>query len=237
VAFNRDAVAPHRARTDCNELTELGIKLPKPVADALAVLDGIGQPTPPAPGALVNAVLDGASQDDLDRLALAELAAPLVRDAYGRASIAAADDVTAAIRTSRNEIHTALAKLATAAIDKLTTAATIDEPLEALVRAGRHTDAETVVAADLTAATLDRLYRTRERLLWPRGRYPVAAVTRWREPEYAGHGFLEGIRAGGTLWFPDFESACELAEQIQAEQRSAEQAVLASQKERVPADV
>lgn len=236
MAFNRDAAGPMRARTDCAELTELGIKLPKPVADALAALDRIGRPTTPAPGAMVAAVLDGADETELHRLALAELAEPLVRDAYGRAGIVAADDVAAAIRASRNEIHAGLAKLATSAIDTLTAAASIDVGLEDLIRSGRHTDAEKVVAADLTAATLDRLYRTRERLLWPRGRYPSAAVTRWRETEYAGHGFLEGLRAGGTLWFPSFDEACALAEQIQAEQRSAEQAVLAG-KERVPADV
>lgn len=134
----------------------------------------------------------------------------------------------AAIRSNADEIHAGLAKLAKAAIERLQQVAAVGSiALEHLVRAGRHKDAELVASSAATEQNLEALYVFRERLLWPRGRYPSAGVTRWTDPEYAGCGFVDGLVRGGKLWFPTFSQAVELAAELQERQRDHDRAVLA----------
>lgn len=232
MSFNRDAAAPHRAREATKQLRERGVKLPKLVGDALATLDRIEASRPPAAdtGAIRDLFLAGNTDADaLHAAALAELAQDLVRTGHGQAVQHAAFAVLDAIADAANEIHAALAKLAGQHIDRLTKAAAIDTALDALIRSGRAADAEVIATAEIDARELDALYRWRDRYLSPSNRRPVLDVTRWREPDFGGHAFIDGLRAGGTLWYPTAAEAAELAAELH-QQREAEAAILAGAK-------
>lgn len=231
MAFNRDLASPQRVRTALSRFAELGITLPKTVIDARDALTKIEKaaPKPPAPGALAQAILDGASEDEQLRIAMIELTLNTRREGYSRARAAAAEAVFEAIRASKDEVHQSLSKLATAAIEKLRKTADVhDVPLEALVRAGRHKDAELIASANVVERQLEALYRLRQDLLWPADRWLVQPVDRWFHPDHAGHGFIEGLRVGGRLWFPTFEEAAARAGDLQAQRQANETAVLAT---------
>lgn len=229
MSYNRDAGTVLRARQALSRLNELDVKRPKAVAAAVETLDRLESFALTPPDALPSAIVAGAEQAELERIALAEIAAQPIRDALGKAKMGAADAVLTAINDEKAEIHAQLAKQANFAIDKLTAVAAIGGiPLDALVRAGRHRDAEAVASAAVTEQSLDALYRLRDQLLWPRGRFPVVDVTRWRDPAFAGFAYLEGISRGGQLWFPSWAEATALASELHDAQRADEAAVLAA---------
>ena len=87
--------------------------------------------------------------------------------------------------------------------------------------------AEVIATSEIDARELDALYRWRDRYLSPSNRRPVLDVTRWREPEFGGHGFIDGLRAGGTLWYPTAAEAAELATELHRQQQQSDEAVLA----------
>lgn len=228
MGFNSDSAAPHRARTAVQQLHELGIEPPPAVAAALATLDRIEAATPQAPptSAIADAVLDD-DQDAIDDAIIAELAAPLIRAGHAQARQRAGHAVMAAITgPAAKTIHTALSALAAGHIKRLEKAAAITAPIEKLVRDGRHEEAGIVATASVDEAALDALHRWRDRHLGGNHR-PVPDVSRFREPDFANHGALEGIRAGGTAWYPSPREASALAAQLTARRGADEQAVLA----------
>ncbi|AFJ37129.1 hypothetical protein [Mycobacterium sp. MOTT36Y] len=229
MSYHRDAGLIHRARQALSRLNELDVKPPKAVATAVETLDRLEAFRLTPPDALPAAIVAGAEQAELERIALADIAAAPIRDALGKAKMGAADAILEAIHGSRDEIHAQLAKQANVAIEKLTAVAALGGiPLDALVRAGRHRDAEAVASAAVTEQSLDSLYRLRDQLLWPRGRFPVVDVTRWRDPAFAGSAYLEGLSRGGKLWFPSWAEATGRATELHEAQRADEAAVLAA---------
>ena len=231
MSYNASAAIPIRARSALNRLAELGIKLPKPVADAANLLTATETftPAPRDPHALRDAILAGKDHDTLHAIVLADYAHSKIDTAASAARTHAAHTVLAAIRNAASEIHPQLATLAQATIEKLRAAAKVgDVPLDALVRAGRHADAEAVAGAAVAEQQFLDLCQTRRRLLWPERRgLPIIDVTVWTDPAFNGHSLIHGLNAGGELWFGTYSEVCQRADQIAAAEANADQAVLA----------
>lgn len=129
------------------------------------------------------------------------------------------------------KIHKQLAELAQAAIANLERAAKVDAPLEQLVAERRNDEADLLVNADRAAADLTGLYRLRDDLLpggrrWI-GRLPVPSeLTRWRDNKplldngLRPAAFLEGLRAGGELYFADADGIQEHVAKVLAAHRA-----------------
>lgn len=213
--FNSYSAAPQRARTAVSRLSELGVKLAKPITDAFAVLERLEKPLQQPPRrALRDALIDGADLAELQAIALAELTAPAIENARLAARGHAAEAVMDAIEDSAASIHKQLAERAAGAIAKLKAAADVgDVPLDRLLRDGRTEDAQFVAVAEVTAGELDRLYTLRDRLLWNKTR-PVRDVSRWTDDRYAGCAFVDGLRRGGELWFPTKDEAVQHGRQL-----------------------
>jgi hypothetical protein len=217
MAWDNPNLAPTKAHNAMSRFTELRVAIPKKVATAYDGLKRIeAQTATHDRHGVRDAVLSGADDETLRQLALAELAAPIIADARANARLHASIAVLDAIADSASEIHTGMAKLAQKAIQVLEGAAKVaDVPMNRLVLDGRHDDATLVAQSETTAAQLDRLFTLRDRLLWDKRR-PVVDVSRWKSPEHAGMAFIEGIHAGGTIWFPDQATAIDHGQRLAA---------------------
>ncbi|MGV0797174.1 hypothetical protein ABQF26_09425, partial [Mycolicibacterium elephantis] len=226
---------PFRARAALKQLDQHAIPLPQAVAAAVKVLDRI-EANPvhdPPPHALHDAILDGASLNQLDQLALRQLAHSRVRDAWAQARLTAAVDVLTAILAARNDIHTDLAALADECIDKLKRIADLGNTrLDTLIREGKTDAARLVADKELTGGQLNDLYQFRDVYLTPPDIDPRPHgidCTRWREPRKVRnlHGdnvtdtLITGLKRGGQLWYPSAAKAAEAAAPIVAERQAA----------------
>ncbi|MGV0796046.1 hypothetical protein ABQF26_03705 [Mycolicibacterium elephantis] len=230
MTWNRREGAPYRLRAALKQFAEHDVALPKAVDQAVALLDRI-EATPPAdpdPRALHDAIIDGASPDQLDQIALRQLAHGRVRDAWAQARLTAAADALDAILNHRNDIHEQLAEVADDCISKLERIAALgDARLDELIRTGRTDDARALADKAVVATTLDALYQLRDTVLVQPGLDPRPGgvdCTRWRNPGKARnlHGdladrYLAGITRGAGLHYPTPEQAAELAAPIAAE--------------------
>ncbi|BBY84172.1 hypothetical protein H7I53_18370 [Mycolicibacterium pulveris] len=233
--WNRREGAPYRLRAALKKFAEHDVDLPKPVARAVELLDRIeANPVPdPSPHTLHDAVLDGASLDQLDQLALRQLAHGRVRDAWAQARLTAAANALDAILDCRNEIHAALAEVADDCISKLERIAELgDARLDTLIREGKTDAARLVADKELTGSQLNELYQFRDVYLTPPEIDPRphgVDCTRWREPRKVRnlHGdnvldtLITGLKRGGQLWYPSAAEAAEAAAPIVAEHQAA----------------
>lgn len=214
------------------QFAERGIKFPKSVTDALAVVDRIDAQTPPTPSptAIREAILAGASDDEIDGLLLAELGAQRLRSEHTQARVEAALLALRAIRSAHDAIYPQLKAQADKAIAHLEAVAQMDDArLEDLVRDGRHEDAQLLVAVEVTAAELSNLWTLRDTYLYDRDGAAVGMIncSRWRDPriidrhargdETLVQALLNGLRRGGALWYPTQAEAIAAAEPIVAE--------------------
>jgi hypothetical protein len=246
MSWDRRQSAPYTVRTVLKQFDDREIELPETVTAAVAELQRIQaeHPAEPEHAALHDAVLAGADRAELDRLLLIELGAQRLRVAYTQATLTAADRVLGAIMRARDEIHPQLRALADDAIAKLTAVAKLgDATLDALVREGRHDDAQAVAAVDITAAELNELYNLRDQHIVPGGAQALSVghvnASRWRDPIAAAHysggatlaeQFLTGLKGGVELWFPTPEEAVEVAQPIYARLQAEAEEVAAHQR-------
>lgn len=218
-------------RTALDAFTTRGLEHPQPVTEAVELWQHIRATRPDQPDryALRDAVIAGADESELGGVLLAELGAQHIRNAWNQAEQMIAKHALDLIVTHRADYHAPLAVQAGELIGKLEAIAAIGRvPLDALVRAGRHTDAELVASLSNVAADLDSAYRVRDVYLVAGGykRLKVGQFdcSRWANPtdiEGAvgggldlGASFVAGITAGGKLWFPDDTAAREAAQKL-----------------------
>jgi hypothetical protein len=218
------------ARGAIAQFRQYEIKIPKPVADEVANLDRVAASNPPDldPRAAARAIADGATPEQVAELLTAALVHPSHRQAVAEAARIAAGRVLAAIKRTADEIHEQFRAQALDLIEKLEATAELDVPLNALIRAGRDSEARLLADVDLNAEALNRLYQVRSQSVWAGERFHVngANCGEWRDPRkveshlnestLAGN-YLAGIRAGGELWFATPEESRQAGEVVAAE--------------------
>ena len=228
MAWNRRDGSPYRVRNLLAALDARGIDQPAPVADAVAVLDRIedDKPAEPEQLALHDAIVAGATPDELNAVVLAELGSHRIRTAFEQARLTAAVDVLRAVLDSRHEIHEHLAAQAAGLIEKLEAIAALDDAkLDTLIREGRHDDARLLADKEIVGQELSELHQLRDLYLTPPGvevRPSGVDCTIWVDPRKAPHlhgdtradVFLDGIRKGAQLHYPSAEQAAEAAAPI-----------------------
>jgi len=183
-----------------------------------------GAPAEPPVTAIRDAVLAGADPDVIGSALLHQLGANQLSAAWAQAATEAAYRALAAILAEREDLHAQLKIQADDAIEKLGRLATIDVPLDTLIREGRTDDARLLADKELIGGELHALYELRDVALIPgtvrTARAGHVDATRWRNPGDVSHhltgssiaeSFVAGLRAGGILWFPTQEQALEAA--------------------------
>lgn len=230
--FNDRNTWNYRAKQALEEFGARGIDLPKPVLEAVQVLERVeaSKPSAPAQTAIRSAIVAGAPQDEIDRLILADLGATRLSSEWTQARTDSAGAVLAAIRAAEPTLQPALAKLADAAIGKLAQVAALGNvKLDALIRAGRQSDAALLADAETTAAELTALFRLRDEFLVVGGGRALTVngvnCSVWRDPDAAAQyskgsrpvdQYLSGLSANVPLWFPSGSDAIEAATVIAA---------------------
>lgn len=230
MVWNRREGAPYRARAVIKALNQRGIPLTASIDAAVDVLDRVeaGLPPEPSPTALHDAVLAGADAEHLDGLVLKELGHSRIRAAYAQAKLSAAVQVLRAVIADRHELHPHLAERAAECIDTLKQCASIDAPLDSLIRSGRTGDAKALADKELAGRELAELFQLRDIHLTPEGidaRPAGVDCTQWVNPGKVSHlhgdtpadRYVNGLRRGGELHYPTPEQAAELAAPIAAE--------------------
>lgn len=238
-----------RAHDAIGEFADRAITIPNAVTAAVELLDRIvaARPSPPDPQTVRDLILDEAKPAAIDKALLNQVAAQHHRNAWAQAVEVADRRVLAAILDHREHLHAALREQAETIIDRILRCAPITEPLAELIRQGRRDDADSVALLDGDAVELSNLYRVRDQYLTPgrdaterRAAYDVGGYRCdvWRDPDRVEHvprqatvsgGYLEGIRAGGQLWFPTVEEAREAAQPLFAAWQAEQQAARAAQ--------
>ena len=230
MSWNRRDGSPYRARSVLAALNARGIEQPHTVAQAVAVLDRIeaDKPAEPHPQALHDAIVAGATPDELDAIVLRDLGSHRIRTAFEQARLTAAVAVLRAILDARDEIHAHLAEQAATLIGKLEAIAALDDArLDTLIREGRTGDARALADKEIVGQELSELHQLRDLYLTPPGvdvRPSGVDCTVWVDPRKAAHlhgdsradVFLDGIRRGAQLWYPSAEQAAEAAAPIAA---------------------
>lgn len=218
----------YQAKDAVTDFGSRDIDLPKPVLDAIAVMDRVAaaKPTKPSPTAVREAIVAGAAQDEIDRLLLADSVAAKLAVEWAQAHTDTAGAVLSAIRRSVDELMPKLREQAEAAIAKLRAIADLgDIRIEHLVRAGRVDDAKLAADLDMTAAELNALYDLRNRFLTRGAALIVNGVSCavWKDPDAAAahargatpaEQFVAGLRAGVPLWFPAPAEAAAAAQAV-----------------------
>lgn len=223
-AVNRDS-AHTNAHNAIAEFGKLNVELPKAVHDAHDALIALEarQPQQPDPNTVRALYAAGATDKAIDA-ALADAANHQARrNAWIQARADLGITVNQQILNHANDIHTKLAEIAAPIIEDITTAAHINEPLNALVSAGRHDDATLIANADINTEQLAHLYTLRDRYLTPPGASTTAGHydgSVWSNPSVT-HGktrgetttaiWRAGIRVGGNLWYPRHDQALNAA--------------------------
>jgi len=226
----------YQARQAIDQFASRGIDFPKPVLDAIAVMDRVAaaKPTKPEHVAIRQAIIAGADQTELDRLLLADATYARLASECAQAHTDSAGAVLAAIRQAEPQLFPLLRKQADACIAKLATIAGMgDVRLEHLVRAGRQSDAALLAERDTIAADLAALYELRDRFLVLGGAKALningVRCDVWKDPDAAANArgktaaerYVSGLAAGVPLWFPSPAEAVAAASAI-AEKRAAE---------------
>jgi hypothetical protein len=227
----------YQARQALNEFAARGIDLPKPVLDAVNVMNRVeaAKPAQPSPTAIRQAIGAGADQTELDRLLLADATYTRLASEWTQAHTDTAGAVLAAIRDAEPTLLPALRRQADGLIAKLAQVAALGGVrLEHLVRAGRQSDATLLAERDTVAAELSALYELRDTFL-VRGGGKALTINGvrcavWKDPDAAAaHArgktiadqYVSGLAAGCQLWFPSPAEAIAAATAI-ADQRAAD---------------
>jgi hypothetical protein len=230
--------AVYQARGALEQLGQRNIDLPDSVTAEVAVLDRINAAPPmrPSTTALREAMLAGASEDEINALLLQDLGFARLQVEHNQAKIDAALIVLRAIRNAHDYLYPQLKALADKQIEPPEAVAALDTvDVMQLVRVGDHRAAQLVAGVDVVAAELDALYSIRDGYLAAGGyeamRLGPVDASRWRDPEHAGRGnsvadrFLDGLRNGNQLWFPTKTEARAAAQPVYDKlQHQAEQA-------------
>ena len=170
MSSNRRDGSPYRARSVLAALNARGIEQPHTVAQAVAVLDRIeaDKPAEPHPQALHDAIVAGATPDELDAIVLRDLGSHRIRTAFEQARLTAAVAVLRAILDARDEIHAHLAEQAATLIGKLEAIAALDDArLDTLIREGRTGDARALADKEIVGQELSELHQLRDLYLTP----------------------------------------------------------------------
>lgn len=218
-------------------LADRDVELPEEVFDSFLLVDRIVEATPQQPSitAVRELYLSGVGADKINAALLADLAATKNRTEHAQAHIIAAKRTRQALLDNAEELHTQLAALAAVQISHLEAVADLDgATLDALVRDGRHDDAQALVGVDVAAAELVTLWDIRDTSLWTRDGAQVGQFdcSRWRDPrpverlnwgasETLADRLIRGLRAGGELWYPTQSEAVKAAEQLDVRARQA----------------
>lgn len=224
------------AKTVLAKLRARDIEIPQPVIDAEIEWQRIRamRPAEPSPTAVREAVLAGATREQIDTLILESLGHGLLAVGVAQAEIDAAGRVLAAVRDQAEPLFEQLRALAEIRVEAVEHAAGLGpiDTVSTLVSAGRNEDAKALADLEVNTAELAAL-RGLSWYLWLDGY--LGAVTEgidatvWSNPDTAGHhsklGLAPGenqvaiIRAGGQLWFPSQAEALAAAEKIAATRR------------------
>lgn len=226
-----------KAKEAIQEFGARNIPLPKPVDDAIALMNRVAaaQPTKPSFTAIREAIIDGAAQDHIDHLLLADATYARLASEWTQAHTDAAGAVLAAIRTAEPTLLPALRKQADSLIAKLAAVAALGGvKLDHLIRAGRTSDAKLLADESVIAAELNALYNLRDQYLVRGGGKALTvngvSCARWREPEAAAahargktdaEQFISGLAGGAQLWYPSADEAVAAATVI-ADRKAAE---------------
>lgn len=237
MAWSHREGAPYRARKLVADLDHHSVQLDDATHDAIANLDRIetDKPAEPDAQALHDAIVDGATPEQLDAIVLTDLGSHRIRAAYAQARLTAAVAVLHTVLDDRDSLHAQLAEKAAECITKLEQIAALDgAPLDSLIREGRTDDARLLADAPLIGEELNQLYQLRDLALVPAGadlRPYGLDVSRWRNPDKVAHAhgdtptalMLDGIRRGGQLWYPSSDEQAEaLAPLVTAHERKAQ---------------
>jgi len=230
--FNARNTWVYSAKRVVTEFGALGITLPKPVTDAVAVMARIeaDKPSTPSPSAIREAIIRGADQTEIERLLLLDLGATRLSSEWTQARTDSAGAVLAAVRAAEPTLLPALRKLADEAIGKLRRIADLGGvKLADLIRAGRESEAKLLADVDLIAAGLSNLYQLRDEFLIGGGGRALivngVSCATWRDPGAANahargktvaEQYIAGLAAGVPLWFPSPAEAIEAATAIAA---------------------
>ena len=89
----------YEARDAVTEFGARDIDLPERVTDAIALMNRVGaaKPTKPNPTEIREAIIEGAAQDELDRLLLADAVATKLASEWAQAHIDTAGGVLSAV--------------------------------------------------------------------------------------------------------------------------------------------
>lgn len=243
-------IDPRTAAGQAHDLVEKlsahGIKVSKPIKDAMNALTELEAHPPVKPAPLD--ISDAVRAHDMDaawELAHRFNSHNMIAQAYSDAVQDAGLDALTAIKADHAKIIEALRLNATRLIDKIESTVKIPTDTTALIRDGRTDDALAVAQFETDAKALKALYDLRDKVC--RGidfgkskRYETAV---WRNPDkivdYSGwapsgpaEAFRNGTVKGGELWWPtptqareraqelDKDYAAEIAKQVQAMEKA-----------------
>ena len=229
--------APYTARDALKRFQARNVTLPDTITAAAANLERVtsARPAKPPVDTIRNLIVSGAPQSDIDAAVLADLAHSRLLSEYAQAEVLAAHQVLKTFRDAHDTLFQALEEQALALIKHVEQVAALGEgvTLDALVRDGNIEDAAALASIDQIVAELNELYEVRYYLV-KRGYLAMrhedgTDCCVWQDPrpvnrEARGNDnqtqkYLRGIRSGGTLWYPNAQSARDAAEPIAAEER------------------
>jgi len=215
--------------------------VPGEITDAIKHLDAVEamQPEPVTTTDLADAY---AARDTkrINALAVALATEQQRRAAWTEARARAGKAVMSAVTRNGDAIIAELADHAAPLNEQITAAAKVEtHDVAVLLRAGRKEDADLVARLDLLAGDLTTLYSLRDHIT-AGADYGVGGIGCgvWRDPRpvtqaQAGRTtlpgtpagrYVQGIRAGGQLWFPTPAEALAAAQRIYRERESQRQA-------------
>jgi hypothetical protein len=139
------------------------------ITAAAKVFDKVVASTPEEPPvtALRDAVLAGADPTAVGAALLYQMGANQLSSAWQQAATEAAYRALAVIMDERETLHAQLKAQADELIEKLGRLATIDVPLDTLIREGKTDDARLLADKELTSGELHALYELRDVALIP----------------------------------------------------------------------
>lgn len=233
--------AADNAESTCQALTDRGIELPPPAAEALALLQRINDRRPPRNPVnsddIAELYLSDADTQTIDAALIARHIGTAKAQGWEKARTSAGLRTLHALTQHHEPLTRELADRAAPIIGRLEHAASLATlNLEALIRNGHAADAEVAARITIDTAELNTLYTTRHTIT-PRtsrddysGSYAVNGIDcgMWRDPRTvpgsehpcrSPEHYLDALRAGAELWFPTHPEALAAARAIDDELR------------------
>jgi len=229
--------------------TDLGLKMPPPVAEAEARLKALqrrqrAQPTDAEARAATVALLRADPEADLSAAAVDELARDVTSNALAQAIDLLRHEVTVlALQYSTDLLADARKRIWAPAVEILVQAAAIEPSatLASLVQAGRTSEAEVLTHAAAAAETVSACYRFRAATC--RGEDSGFPHRRWDNPQDLDlHAladlarldyYLAGLRQGGVLTYLDLADLEQRSRTWAEEERARQAADAATARQKV----